>query len=68
MLLFTDYERAWDGERLSDIFKLKMNEPVAMITKFMRKHMKELDWQADDVRDKQAGHSSHTAGLRYGLE
>ena len=58
-----------------------MNEhgPVAMgfqeyrqvITKFVRKHMKELDWQGredgDDVWDKQAGHSSHTAGLRYGL-
>jgi hypothetical protein len=58
MLLFTDYERAWDGERLSDIFSVAMGfqEYRQVITKFMRKHMKELDWQGkedgDDVRDK----------------
>ena len=25
-LLFTDYERAWDGKRFSEIFKREMNE------------------------------------------
>src|SRR5579871_609795 len=77
-VLFTDHERAWDGEKLSDIFKSQTNAwgEVAMgfqeyrqvITLFMRKHLKELKWEhGDDILDKQAGHSSHTAGIRYGI-
>src|SRR5579871_3317340 len=76
---FTDHERAWDGDRLSDIFKSQMNAhgPVTLgfqeyrqlITRFMRKRLKELKWEEDedDILDRQAGHSSRTAGLRYGL-
>src|SRR5262245_12632580 len=77
-VLFTDYERAWDGEKLSDIFKSQMNSwgEVAMgfqeyrqvITLFMRKHLKEMKWKdVDDILDKQAGHNSYTAGIRYGI-
>ena len=50
-MLFTDYERVWDGKRLSEIFMCEMNEhgPTSMgfreyrqIAKFwMRKHLKE---------------------------
>ena len=78
-MLFTDEERAWDGERLSNIFLREMNAwgPASMgfreyrqlIKLFMRKKLKELNWDEDedDVRDKQAGHGSRTAGLRYDL-
>jgi hypothetical protein len=80
-LLFTDYERAWDGERLSKTFKRQMNEwgMAAMgfreyrqlIKLFIHKHLKESDWEVgrdrDDVHDIQAGHSSHTARMRYGV-
>lgn len=77
-LLFADEERAWGGERLSDIFMREMNAwgPAAMgfreyrqlITLFMRKHLKELGWdEIDDVRDAQAGHGSRMAGMRYGI-
>jgi len=40
-----------------------------LIKLFMRKKLKELNWDEDedDVRDKQAGHGSRTAGLRYDL-
>src|SRR5271167_3781054 len=57
----------------------QMNEwgPVSMgfreyrqlIKLFMRKHLKQMAWdeEGDDIRDVQAGHSSRTAGLRYGI-
>ena len=40
-----------------------------MIKLFMQKNLKHLGWDEDedDIRDVQVGHSSQTAGLRYGI-
>jgi len=75
-MLFTDYERAWDGKRLSEIFMREMNEwgPASMgfqeyrqiANLWMKKHLKEIKLE-EDVLDHQAGHNSETAEARYGI-
>jgi len=75
-MLFTDYERAWDGNRLSEIFMREMNEwgPASMgfqeyrqiANLWMKKHLKEVKVE-EDVLDHQAGHNSETAEARYGI-
>ena len=73
-LLFTDYERDWDGKRLSEIFKREMNEwgPVSMgfqeyrqlANLWMRRHLKRMELE-EDLRDHQSGHNSETTKMRY---
>ena len=48
---------------------MSFREYRQLIKLFMRKKLKELNWNEDenDVRDKQASHESRTAGLRYDL-
>jgi len=75
-LLFTDYERAWDGQRLSEIFKREMNAwgPASMGVQeyrqlanlWMRTHLKRVELE-EDLRDHQSGHNSETAAARYGI-
>jgi len=75
-MLFTDYERVWDGKRLSEIFMREMNEhgPASIgfqeyrqiATLWMRKHLKKIKLE-EDVLDHQAGHNSETAGARYAI-
>jgi len=75
-LLFTDYERAWDGKRLSEIFKREMNEwgPASMgfqeyrqlANLWMKTLLKGVELE-EDVRDHQSGHNSETAAMRYGI-
>jgi len=75
-MLFTDYERVWDGKRLSEIFMREMNDhgPASMgfqeyrqiATLWMREHLKKLKLEAD-LLDEQAGHNSETAEARYAI-
>ena len=75
-MLFTDYEHAWDGNRLSEIFMREMNEwgPASMgfqeyrqiANLWMKKHLKEIKLE-EDVLDHQAGHNSETTEARYGI-
>jgi superfamily II DNA helicase RecQ len=75
-MLFTDYERAWDGKRLSEIFMREMNEsgPASMgfqeyrqiANLWMKKHLKEIKLE-EDVLDHQSGHNSETAAKRYAI-
>ena len=75
-MLFTDYERVWDGKRLSEIFMREMNEwgPASMgfqeyrqiANLWMKKHLKEVKLE-EDVLDHQAGHNSATAEAKYGI-
>jgi superfamily II DNA helicase RecQ len=75
-MLFTDYNRIWDGRRLSEIFMREMNKwgPASMgfqeyrqlANLWMKKHLKEVKLE-EDVRDHQSGHNSETADTRYGI-
>ena len=77
--LFVDHEKAWTADNLSRMFKSQTNKwgEVSMgfqeyrqvATAFMSKHLKQhdMDEEGDDVLDMQAGHSTHTASLRYAV-
>ena len=75
-MLFTDYERAWDGKRLSEIFMREMNEsgPASMgfqeyrqiANLWMKKDLKEIKLE-EDVLDHQSGHNSETGAKRYAI-
>lgn len=75
-MLFTDYERVWDGKRLSEIFIREMNQcgPASMefqeyrqiANLWMKKHLKEIKLE-EDVLNHQAGHNSAMAEAKYAI-
>lgn len=75
-MLFTDYNRVWDGKRISEIFMREMNEwgPASMgfqeyrqlATLWMRKHLKTVKLE-EDIPDHQSGHNSGMAETRYAI-